>query len=123
MDQTSLLATSPDILSSTFKLLLYPGRVNLDQRDPVGRNVLMWAVVKQNLALANLVLSACESANVKRLIHAVDFRGRSAPHMAVQDSTPSVCSMVTLLLSSGAEVDGMSDGSLTPLAIASARAN
>ena len=120
------LAASPqssNILSSTFKLLLDTGRVNLDQRDPVDKNALMWAVVRRNLVLANLVLSACDRANVKRLVRAVDFRGRSALHMAMEDSTPGVRSMVTLLLSSGAEVDGMRDGSLTPLAIASARGN
>jgi ankyrin repeat protein len=114
---------SSEILPSTFRLFFDTGLIDLSQRDPVGKNVLMWAVVRRNLALAKLAIDACGPVRVEPLIHAVDHRGRSALHMAVEDTSPAVRSMVSLLLSSGADVEGTSERSLTPLAIASARGN
>ncbi|KAL8667458.1 MAG: hypothetical protein Q9202_000674 [Teloschistes flavicans] len=92
--------------------ILLGAKTDLEAKDKDGRTALLWAAATGKESLAKLLLSG-ETENIAD-IHATNYRGKTALHLAVENKTNRI-PLIKLLLGNGANVHAKSDGGWTPL--------
>ncbi|KAL8777526.1 MAG: hypothetical protein Q9194_002504 [Teloschistes cf. exilis] len=92
--------------------LLLGTSLDLEAKDKDGRTALLWAAATGKESLARLLLSG-RTENIAD-IHATNYRGKTALHLAVENKTNRI-PLIKLLLENGANVHAKSDGGWTPL--------
>ncbi|KAL8927106.1 MAG: hypothetical protein Q9172_001528 [Xanthocarpia lactea] len=92
--------------------ILLRTNIDLEVKDKDGRTALLWAAATGKETLARLLLTGRKEQTAD--IHATNYRGKTALHLAVESKTNRVA-IVKLLLANGAKVGAQSDGGWTPL--------
>ncbi|KAL9581543.1 MAG: hypothetical protein Q9212_003843 [Teloschistes hypoglaucus] len=92
--------------------LLLGTSLDLEAKDKDGRTALLWAAATGKESLAKLLLSGRTENTAD--IHATNYRGKTALHLAVENKTNRM-PLIKILLENGANVHAKSDGGWTPL--------
>ncbi|KAL8705182.1 MAG: hypothetical protein Q9201_001682 [Fulgogasparrea decipioides] len=117
-DQTLMLCLAAERLEKLMKWgveiieILLSTNLDLEAKDKDGRTALLWAAATGKETLAKLLLTG--RTQNKADVHATNFRGKTALHLAVENRTNRI-PLVRLLLENGAGVNATSDGGWTPL--------
>ncbi|KAL8728499.1 MAG: hypothetical protein Q9181_005324 [Wetmoreana brouardii] len=117
-DQTVMLCLAAERSGKVMKWgveiidILLSTRLDLEAKDKGGRTALSWAAATGKETLAKLLLTG--RTHNKADIHATNYRGKTALHLAVENRTNRI-PLVRLLLENGADVHATSDGGWTPL--------